>query len=58
MLDFGDKLRRFRKSAGKTQGEFGQMVGAPQSTNLEMGKRPQAIGRARGEPAEADRDTD
>lgn len=32
MANFGDKLREFRKSAGKTQGEMGRDIGVPQST--------------------------
>ena len=32
MVNLGEELRRLRKSLRKTQGEFGQMLGAPQAT--------------------------
>lgn len=32
MVGFGEKLRSFRKSAGKTQSELGKAIGVPQAT--------------------------
>jgi len=42
MANFGDKLREFRKSAGRTQGELGRDIGVPQSTVSKWEKSLQA----------------